>query len=72
MAQRGAFRTGRMGAEVHPDLCGLDLFLVRTHQDPQWWLEHHQLAESSILMWAIIRRPHGSVSSYCLIQSYFI
>jgi hypothetical protein len=44
VAQRGALRTGRMGAEVHPDLCGLDLFPVRTHQDPQRRLEPHQLA----------------------------
>ena len=44
VAQRGTLRTGRMGAEVHPDLCGPYLLLIRTHQDPQWRLEHHQLA----------------------------
>ena len=44
MAERGTLSPGRMGAQVHSDLSDLHLFLVRTYQDPQWRVEHHQLA----------------------------
>src|SRR4030095_6535676 len=44
MAERGTLSPGRMGAQVHSDLSDLHLLLVRTYQDPQWRMEHYQLA----------------------------